>query len=155
LRIDGVPVGREIPEALPDIKSNAGIDEAHEGSVIVVVATDAPLSSRQLERIARRASLGLARTGTASGNTSGDIILAFSTGNAVPMNGAARVMDARLLSTDHVDPLFRATVEATEEAVVNALMKGATMTGINGNTVYALPYDRLRQVMAKYGRPLK
>jgi len=154
LRIDGVPVGREIPESMPDIKSNAGIDEAHEGSVIVVVATDAPLSSRQLERVARRASLGLARTGTASGNTSGDIILAFSTGNAIPMNGSARVMDAKLLSTDHVDPLFRATVEATEEAVVNALMKGETMTGINGNTVYALPYDRLRQVMAKYGRPL-
>ena len=102
-----------------------------------------------------RASLGLARTGTASGNTSGDIILAFSTGNAMPMNGAARVMDAKLLSTDHVDPLFRAAVEATEEAVVNALMKGETMTGINGNTVYALPYDRLRQVMAKYGRPLQ
>ena len=91
----------------------------------------------------------MARTGTSSGNTSGDIILAFSTGNAIPMNGLARVMDARLLSTDYVDPLFRATVEATEEAVVNALMKGETMTGINGNTVYALPDDRLRQVMAE------
>jgi D-aminopeptidase len=155
LRIDGVPVGREIPEAMPDIKSNAGIDENHEGSVIVVVATDAPLSSRQLERIARRAALGLARTGSASGNTSGDIILAFSTGNALPMNPTAPVFDAKLLSTDHIDPIFRATVEATEEAVVNALMKGETMTGINGNTVHALPYDRLRQVMAKYGRPLK
>jgi D-aminopeptidase len=154
LRIDGVPVGREIPEAMPDIKSNAGIDEQHEGSVIVVVATDAPVSSRQLERIARRASLGLARTGSASGNTSGDIILAFSTGNALPMNPTSPVLDARLLSTDHLDPIFRATVEATEEAVVNALLKGETMTGINGNTVYALPYDRLRQVMAKYGRPL-
>jgi D-aminopeptidase len=155
LRIDGVPVGREIADALPDIKSNAGIDAAHEGSVIVVVATDAPLSSRQLERVARRASLGLARTGTASGNTSGDIILAFSTGNALPMNAPSRVLDAKLLSTDYVDPIFRATVEATEEAVINALMKAETMTGINGNTVYALPYDRLRQVMAKYGHPLK
>ena len=154
LRIDGVPVGREIRDAMPDITSNAGIDPAHEGSVIVVVATDAPLSSRQLERVARRASLGLARTGTASGNTSGDIILAFSTGNALPMNAPTRVLDATLLSTDHVDPIFRATVEATEEAVVNALMKAETMTGINGNTVYALPYDRLRQVMAKFGRPL-
>jgi D-aminopeptidase len=152
LRIDGVPVGRELSDALPDIKSNAGIDENHEGSVIVVVATDAPVSSRQLERIARRASLGLARTGSASGNTSGDIILAFSTGNALPMNPTSPVLDAKLLSTDHIDPIFRATVEATEEAVVNALMKGETMTGINGNTVYALPYDRLRQVMAKYGR---
>jgi D-aminopeptidase len=155
LRIDGVPVGRELPDVMPDIKSNAGIDENHEGSVIVVVATDAPVSSRQLERIARRASLGLARTGSASGNTSGDIILAFSTGNALPMNPASPVLDAKLLSTDHIDPIFRATVEATEEAVVNALMKGETMTGINGNTVYALPYDKLRQVMAKYGRPLR
>lgn len=152
LRIDGVPVGRELSEAMPDIKSNAGIDENHEGSVIVVVATDAPVSSRQLERLARRASLGLARTGSASGNTSGDIILAFSTGNALPMNPTSPVLDAKLLSTDHIDPIFRATVEATEEAVVNALMKGETMTGINGNTVYALPYDKLRQVMAKYGR---
>ncbi len=155
LRIDGVPVGREIPEAMPDIKSNAGIDANHEGSVIVVVATDAPVSSRQLERIARRASLGLARTGTASGNTSGDIIVAFSTGNAIPMNAPTPVLDAKLLSTDGMDPIFRATVEATEEAVINALMKGETMTGINGNTVYALPYDRLRPVMAKYGRPLR
>jgi D-aminopeptidase len=155
LRIDGVPVGREIPEAMPAIRSNAGVDPAHEGSVIVVVATDAPVSSRQLERIARRATLGLARTGTASGNTSGDIVLAFSTGNALPMGAAPRVLDARLLSTDYMDPIFRAAVEATEEAVVNALMKAETMSGINGNTVYALPYDRLRQVMAKYGRPLK
>ena len=154
LRIDGVPVGREIPEAMPDIKSNAGIDVNHEGSVIVVVATDAPVSSRQLERMARRASLGLAHTGTASGNTSGDIILASRPATAIPMNAPTPVLDAKLLSTDGMDPVFRATVEATEEAVVNALMKGETMTGINGNTVYALPYDRLRQVMAKYGRVL-
>jgi L-aminopeptidase/D-esterase-like protein len=155
LRIDGVPVGREIPEAMPDIKSNAGIDVNHEGSVIVVVATDAPVSSRQLERLARRASLGLARTGTASGNTSGDIILAFATGNAIPMQAPAPVFDARLLSTGAMDPLFRAVVEATEESVTNALTMAETMTGMNGNTVFALPYDRLRGVMAKYGRPLK
>lgn len=155
LRIDGVPVGREILEAMPDIKSNAGIDVNHEGSVIVVVATDAPVSSRQLERLARRASLGLARTGTASGNTSGDIILAFSTGNAIPMQAPTPVLDARLLSTGAMDPLFRAVVEATEESVVNALTTAETMTGMNGNTAFALPYDRLRVVMAKYGRPLK
>src|SRR4029450_4748885 len=96
LRIDGVPVGREIPEGLPHIKSNAGIDASHEGSVIVVVATDAPLSSRQLERVARRASLGLARTGTASGNTSGDIFLAFSTANVVPQQNPPRVLEVKL-----------------------------------------------------------
>ncbi len=157
LRVDGVPVGREIADALPVVAAAPGpaADERHEGSVIVVVATDAPLSSRQLERVARRATLGLARIGSTSGNTSGDIVLAFSTGNALPMNDPRRVLDVKLLATDAVEPIFRATAEATEEAVLNALMKGETMTGVNGNTVYALPYDRLRQVMAKYGRPLR
>ncbi|MGD9902516.1 MAG: P1 family peptidase [Vicinamibacterales bacterium] len=159
LRVDGVPVGREISDLLPTVAPAAppapAADERHEGSVIVVVATDAPLSSRQLERVARRATLGLARTGSTSGNTSGDIVLAFSTGNAVPMTGGARVIEARLLSTDHVEPIFRATADATEEAVLNALFKAETMSGINGNTVQALPYDRLRQVMAAYGRALR
>jgi D-aminopeptidase len=157
LRVDGVPVGRELPDALPVVAPGRGpaADERHEGSVIVVVATDAPLSSRQLERIARRASLGLARAGSTSGNTSGDIILAFSTGNALPMNDTRRVLDVKLVATDGVEPIFRAAVEATEEAVLNALFKAETMTGINGNTVYAIPYDRLRQIMAKHGRPLR
>ena len=156
LLIDGVPVGRELAkEALPEVKTARQPNLDHEGSVIVIIATDAPLSSRQLERLARRASLGLARTGTSSGNTSGDIFLAFSTANVVPQQDPPKVLDAKLLSTDEINPIFRAVVEATEESVINAMMKAETMTGINGNTVHALPYDRLATVMAKYGRPLK
>jgi L-aminopeptidase/D-esterase-like protein len=154
LIVDGVPVGRELAkELLPGVKT-ANLPD-HEGSVIVVIGTDAPLSSRQLERVARRAALGLARTGTSSGNTSGDIFLAFSTANVVPQQKTPAVLDVKLLSTDEINPIFRATVEATEEAVINAMMKAETMTGIDGNVVYALPYDRLGAVMAKYGRPLR
>jgi D-aminopeptidase len=154
LLIDGVPVGRELAQlALPAIERAGQPNPDHEGSVIVIVAVDAPLSSRQLERVARRAALGLARTGTASGNTSGDIFLAFSTANIVPQQDSPRELNVRLLSTDAINPIFRAVVEATDEAVINALTKADTMTGIDGNTVYALPYDRLREVMAKYGRP--
>jgi D-aminopeptidase len=156
LLIDGVPVGRELAKvALPGVSAAGQPNADHEGSVIVVIATDAPLSSRQLERVARRAALGLARTGTASGNTSGDIFLAFSTANVIPQEKSPRVLDVKLLSTDEINPIFRAVVESTEEAVINALMKADTMTGIDGNTVYALPYDRLGEVMAKYGRPLR
>jgi D-aminopeptidase len=156
LVIDGVPVGREmLKEALPEVKTEGQPHLDHEGSVIVIIATDAPLSSRQLERLARRASLGLARTGTSSGNTSGDIFLAFSTANVVPQQDPPKVLEAKLLSTDEINPVFRAVVEATEESVINALMKAETMTGINGNTVHALPYDRLAAVMAKYGRSLR
>jgi D-aminopeptidase len=156
LLVDGVPVGRELAkERLPEVDPEAQPNPDHEGSVIVIVATDAPLSSRQLERVARRAALGLARTGTYSGNTSGDIFLAFSTANVFPMSDTRRVVEIAYLSLDAINPVFQATVEATEEAVLNALTRADTMTGINGNTVHALPYDRLAAVMAKYGRPLR
>ena len=156
LLVDGVPVGRELAkEFLPEVKTEGQPNLDHEGSVIVVIATDAPLSSRQLERLARRASLGLARTGTYSGNTSGDIFVAFSTANVVPQQNPPKVLDAKLLSTDEINPIFRAVVEATEESVINAMTKAETMTGIDGNTLHALPYDRLAAVMAKYGRPLR
>lgn len=156
LVIDGVPAGRELAkDLLPEVKTEGQPNLDHEGSVIVVIATDAPLSSRQLERLARRASLGLARTGTYSGNTSGDIFVSFSTANVVPQQNTPKVLDAKLLSTDEINPIFRAVVEATEESVINAMTKAETMTGINGNTVHALPYDRLAAVMAKYGRPLR
>jgi D-aminopeptidase len=159
LTVAGVPVGREIPDLTPEIKRDGGaaadINVGHEGSVIVVVATDAPLSSRQLERLASRAALGLARTGSTSGNTSGDIFIAFSTANTVPQSDASRTLSATFVSpesTATLNPLFQAVVEATEESVLNALMKAETMTGINGNKVHALPYDRLKAAMAKYGR---
>jgi D-aminopeptidase len=159
LTIAGVPVGREITDLMVETPRAAGaapdINVDHEGSVIVVVATDAPLSSRQLERLASRVALGLARTGSTSGNTSGDIFIAFSTANTVPQSTPSRTVSATFISpeaTDALNPLFQAVVEATEEAVLNALMKADTMTGINGNRVHALPYDRLKAAMAKYGR---
>ena len=151
LTVAGVPVGREIPDLMPETRRGAGpgadnadINVAHEGSVIVVVATDAPLSSRQLERLASRAALGLARTGSTSGNTSGDIFIAFSTANTVPQSTPSPTVSATFISpetTPTLNPLFQAVVEATEESVLNALTKAETMTGINGNRVHALPYD--------------
>jgi D-aminopeptidase len=159
LTIAGVPVGREITDLMPEVTRGAGpaadINLDHEGSVIAVIATDAPLSSRQLERLARRAALGLARTGSTSGNSSGDIFIAFSTANSVPQSTTSRTVSATFISpesTATLNPLFQAVVEATDESVLNALMKADTMTGINGNRVHALPYDRLRTAMAKYGR---
>jgi D-aminopeptidase len=159
LTIAGVPVGREIADLLPETHrgadADADINVDHEGSVIVVIATDAPLSSRQLDRLAARAALGLARTGSTSGNTSGDIFIAFSTANTIPQTSRSRTLSATLVSpeaTDVLNPLFQAVVEATEESVLNALAKAETMTGINGNRVHALPYDRLAAVLKKYGR---
>jgi D-aminopeptidase len=159
LTIAGVPVGREITDLTPETSRGSGaaadINLDHEGSVIVVIATDAPLSSRQLERLASRAALGLARTGSTSGNTSGDIFIAFSTANTIPQSTTSRTLSATFISpesTASLNPLFQAVVEATEESVLNALMKAETMIGINGNRVHALPYDRLKAVMAKYGR---
>jgi L-aminopeptidase/D-esterase-like protein len=143
LRIAGVPVGREIRDHL--------VYSQETGSIIVVVSTDAPLLPHQLKRLARRVSLGLGRNGSISGNGSGDIFLAFSTANP----GAARTTGLPALSmvpNDQMGPLFAATVEATEEAVVNALVAAQTMTGADGHTVIALPYDRLRESLKKYNR---
>ena len=146
LRIAGVPVGKEIPEH-PAYGEDVG-------SIIIVVATDAPLIPTQLKRIARRASLGLGRDGSHSGDGSGDIFVAFSTANP----GAASpkgVHDLKMLPNDRLDPLFLATVQATEEAVVNAMIAAETMTGIDDHTVIALPHDRLREVLKKYNRLAK
>jgi len=146
LRIAGVPVGAEVPLAA----ARPG-DDVEMGSIIIVVATDAPLLPHQLERIARRASLGLARTGATSGNSSGDIFIAFSTANArAAVN--PDVAHVEMLSNDRISPLFSATVEATEEAIVNALVAAETMTGAGGRTVEALPHDRLKALLKKYGR---
>lgn len=155
LTIEGVPVGRELTYPVPVASNGSPLaDDGKEGSIIVVIATDAPVSSVQLERIARRAGLGLARTGSTSGNSSGDLFIAFSTANVIPLRGSEKELNIRFLTTDHVEPLFRATVEATEEAILNALTMGKTMEGISGHVAYQLPYDRLSAIMAKYGRPL-
>ena len=149
LRIAGVSVGPEI-EA-PRVWEKAGLTSGEEqGSIIIVVATDAPLLPHQLKRLARRASLGLARTGSTSGNGSGDIFMAFSTANpeSARLKGLAQV---QMIANGEMDPIFSATVEATEEAIVNALVAAESMTGADDHTVLALPHDRLREVLRKYG----
>jgi D-aminopeptidase len=150
LQIAGVPVGREIPDAVPYALEGAAA-RGDLGSIIVVVATDAPLLPHQLKRVARRASLGIARTGGMSGNGSGDIFIAFSTAGGEEL-AAAEVAEVRMLSNERLTPLFDATIQATEEAIVNALVAAETMTGVDGRRVIALPHDRLREVLAKYGR---
>ena len=146
LRIAGVPIGAEIPMT----PARTGGDQ-EVGSIIIVVATDAPLLPHQLERIARRATLGLARTGATSGNGSGDIFIAFSTANPKAAS-AAGVASVQMVSNDRISALFSATVQATEEAIVNALVAGETMRGIDGRGVTALPHDTLKSLLKKYGR---
>ena len=149
LRIAGVPIGKEIPEDAA--YSSASFGEVDRGSIIVVVATDAPLVSHQLKRLARRVSLGIARNGSISGNGSGDIFIAFSTAN--PGAAAAdNVVDLKMLSNDKIEPVFAATVQATEEAIINAMVAAEAMTGIENHRVIALPHDKLRAVLKKYNR---
>src|SRR6266852_3760321 len=149
LRIAGVPIGREIPE--DPAYASTSFAENDWGSIIVVVATDAPLVAHQLKRLARRVSLGLGRNGSISGNGSGDIFIAFSTAN--PGAAAAdHVVELKMLSNDHLDPVFAATVQATEEAIINAMVAAETMTGIENHKVIALPHDRLRAILKKYNR---
>lgn len=150
LRIAGVPVGLEIPGEEP-YASNFRHSGEDAGSIIIVVATDAPLLPHQLKRLARRASLGLARTGSTSGNGSGDIFIAFSTANADAGRTSGPV-NLTMLPNDEMNKLFDATVQSTEEAIVNAMVEAETMTGFEGHTVIALPHDRLREVLKKYGR---
>jgi D-aminopeptidase len=149
LRIAGVPVGEEIPE--DPAYASASFGAAERGSIIVVVATDAPLLPHQLKRLARRVSLGLGRDGSTSGNGSGDIFIAFSTANP-GVEAADHAASLQMLSNDLLDPIFAATVQATEEAVINAMVAAETMTGVDNHRVEALPNDRLREVLKKYNR---
>jgi D-aminopeptidase len=146
LRIAGVPVGQEIQEHK--------VRDDDVGSIIVVVATDAPLIPTQLKRVAKRVSLGLGRNGSYSGDGSGDIFIAFSTANPGAI-GRTGLHQLTMLPNDQLDALFLATVQSTEEAVVNAMVAAETMTGIDGHTVIALPHDRLREVLRKYNRLAK
>jgi L-aminopeptidase/D-esterase-like protein len=150
LTIAGVPVGREIPDLMP----SRGPGDDDQGSIIVVVATDAPLLPHQLDRIVRRVPLGLGVVGGRGGNSSGDIFVAFSTANpdVSKMTGVAALT---MLPNERMNGLFDATAQAVEEAIVNALVAAETMTGINGNTVHALPHDRLREILKRYNRLAK
>jgi len=149
LRIAGIPVGREIESEDPYAWLPS--DSAEYGSIIVVVATNAPLLPHQLKRMARRVPLGIGRTGSIASNGSGDIFIAFSTANP----GASEVdhvVDVKMVPNGSLDALFAATVEATEEAIVNAMVAATDMTGRDGHHVRALPHDQLRAVLAKYNR---
>lgn len=149
LRIAGVPVGEEIPDLSSEVASPEA--PAKSSSIIAVVATDCPLLPHQLKRLAKRVPLGVARVGGMGENFSGDIFLAFST--AAPGGAKAfGVMPVDMYPNEEMDPLFEATVQAIEEAIVNALVAAETMQGINSNTVYAIPHERLRQVLKKYNR---
>ena len=151
LTVAGVPVGREISD-LQRSRGSALPFSEREGSIIVVVATDAPLLPHQLERLARRVPMGIARVGGTAANGSGDIFIAFSTANPAAATTTTESVAVQMLPNSALSPFFVATIEATEEAIINALVAAETMTGYNGNTVYALPHDRLQQVLKKYGR---
>jgi len=166
--VAGVPVGEEIPDLLPcysplpdgttagrtACSAPGGGDAdsfADQGSIIVVLATDAPLLPHQLKRLARRASLGIGRMGGIGGNSSGDIFIAFSTANA-GADADTGVVALSAISNDVINPLFEAAIDATSEAILNAMLAAETMTGANGFRVYALPHDRLMAALRKYGR---
>lgn len=146
LIISGVPVGKEITEAKPIINT-----KTKDGSIIVVLATDAPLLPMQLKHLAKRATLGVAKTGGLARNSSGDIFLAFST-ISPQLNESETIETWKSIPKEQMDGLYEAVAEATEEAIINALMAAETMKGINGNTVYEIPKERLREVLKKYNR---
>ncbi len=156
LTIAGVPVGKELKDTLPFILEGQPTAEVNyavqdRGSIIVVVATDAPLLPHQLKRIVQRVPLGVTRTGGIGGNGSGDIFIAFSTANKKAFsNDSIRSVNA--LPNEQINALFEATIQATEEAIVNALVAGRTMKGINDNTVYGMPVDAVIKILKKYNR---
>ena len=146
LRIAGAPIGQHLRE------HRAYQDQPREtGSIIIVVATDAPLLSHQLKRLARRAGMGLARMGSYAGDGSGDIFVAFSTANAAALSGTP-YSNAEFLGNGHMDPLFQATVQATEEAIVNALIAARDMEGEGGRYAKAIPHAQLVALLKQYGR---
>lgn len=147
LSVAGVPVGKEITDLLP----LPGKADADQGSIIVVVATDAPLLPHQLERLVKRVSLGIGVMGGRGGNSSGDIFIAFSTANP-EVSKEDGIAHLEMLPNEKINPLFEAAAAATEESIVNAMIAAETMEGVNGNKVYAIPHDRLIEVLKKYGR---
>ena len=147
LVMGGVPVGK----LYGDAKAAAG----SEGSIIIVIATDAPLDARQLKRLAKRAALGLARTGSTARHGSGDFILAFSTGNVIPHYPKERTFPFTAFADTHLNPLFTATVEATQEAILNALTMATTVVGRDGHKAEAIDLKRVREILKNYGGKVK
>jgi len=146
LRVDGVPFGRELGY---DIVPHPWTEPPRSSSIIIIIATDAPLLPIQCKRLAKRAALGLARVGGNGNNGSGDIFLAFSTGNSI-LGGTSSPHTLTMLPHDEMDLLFAATTDAVEEAILNALTTAETTTGYQGHTAHALPLDDLQRIMTKY-----
>ncbi|NBC95987.1 MAG: S58 family peptidase [Deinococcus-Thermus bacterium] len=152
LRVAGVPVGRELPEPRPvEPSATVGPMPHGDGSIVVVLGTDAPLLPSQTRSLAKRASLGLGRVGSVAAPSSGDLFLAFSTANRARYGGA-EVRQFEALPTESLEPLYEAAVEAVEEAIVGSLVAAETMTGVGGARYPALPTDALREVLGRYGR---
>jgi L-aminopeptidase/D-esterase-like protein len=161
-QVAGVPVGKEITDLRPTVgqrttalitnEKKSAVGDQGQGSIIVVVATDAPLLPHQLKRLVKRVSLGIGNVGGRGENSSGDIFIAFSTANATEASKDAGLADLKMLPNDQINTLFWATAQATEEAILNAMIAAQTMTGYNGNTVYALPHDKLKEILRKYNR---
>ena len=151
LTVAGVPVGRELFGDRQALAASNDPRDGERGSIIIIVATDAPLLPHQLKRIARRASLGVARVGGTAENGSGDIFVAFSTANPGAAS-ASPTTEVTMLNNSQVSVLFEATVEATEEAIINALIAAETMVGRDGNRAEALPHDQLQQILRRYNR---
>jgi D-aminopeptidase len=147
LRIGGIPVGRQMMS--DDVRAESATPAVQHSSIIIVVATDAPLLPTQLRRLARRAGLGLARTGGMANNGSGDIFLAFSTANE-NVNQSGSGMTASTLANDNMSPLFDATVEAVEEAIINAMIAARDMTGTEGHVAKAIDHEVLRTILRKH-----
>ena len=160
--VAGVPVGKEITDLRPTPggqptssvlnEKKSAINDQGQGSIIVVVATDAPLLPHQLKRLVKRVSLGIGNMGGRGENSSGDIFIAFSTANATEASKDQGLADIKMLPNDQINMLFWTTAQATEEAILNAMVAAETMKGYNGNTAYALPHDRLKELLKKYNR---
>jgi len=158
LSVDGAPVGVELGKYF--LKDSVGAsgrstdavqgNDKADGSVIVVIATDAPLDHRQLRRLAERSMAGLARTGSSMTNGSGDYAIAFSTKNRI--NSSEQIRNIQVVGNDVMSPLFQAVIEATEEAILNSLFKATTVTGIGGHTAEALPLEQTKSILRKYGK---
>lgn len=146
--VAGVPVGKEIT----DLQPTQGAPKEGAGSIIVVVATDAPLLPHQLKRLVKRVSLGIGKIGGRGENSSGDIFIAFSTANSAEFSKNQGISNIVMLPNDRINSLFWATTAATEEAILNAMVAAKTMKGYGGNTAYALPHDRLKEVLKKFNR---
>ncbi|GGN09016.1 D-aminopeptidase [Dyadobacter beijingensis] len=148
LKVNGVPVGQELGK----YAFKEALDKSSDGSCMMVIATDAPLDARNLERLAKRVMLGMAQTGGIASNGSGDFVIAFSTANKVLHETSEAVFSSAFLHNDYVSPLFMAAIEATEEAIINSLFMAKTSEGTQGHRVEELPKDKVLEIMRKYGR---